>query len=132
MKVCIIQPAYSTDFSKIDDYFQDELRLLSQCDESMDLIVMPEMCDIPCLAKTRELADIAVSKYNEAILNAAKETAQRCNAMLFICARSEEDTGARNTTYAINRQGEIVGKYFKQRVGISPSRYKGQFSNLSF
>ena len=26
----------------------------------------------------------------------------------------------------------FFGKYFKQRVGISPSRYKGQFSNLSF
>ena len=124
MKVCIIQPAYSTDFSKTDEFFKDELRLLSQCDESMDLIVMPEMCDIPCLAKTRELADIAVSKYNEAILNAAKETAKRCNAMLFICARSEEETGARNTTYAINRQGEIVGKYFKQH--LTP----GEVSNI--
>ena len=52
MKVCIIQPPYSTDFARSDEYFQIELDLMDQCDESMDLIVMPESCDIPCLAKT--------------------------------------------------------------------------------
>ncbi|MBQ8415815.1 MAG: hypothetical protein IJX13_02785, partial [Clostridia bacterium] len=30
--------------------------------------------------------------------------------------RSSEPTGSRNTTYAFNREGEIVGKYFKQRL----------------
>ena len=57
MKVCIIQPAYSTDYAKIDDYFKAQLRLLEQCDESMDLIVLPESCDIPCLAHTKADAD---------------------------------------------------------------------------
>ena len=28
MKVCIIQPAYSTDFSKSDRYFEEQLKLL--------------------------------------------------------------------------------------------------------
>ena len=47
MKVCVIQPAYSTDFSKSDLYFEEQLKLIDMCDESMDLIVLPEYCDIP-------------------------------------------------------------------------------------
>ena len=41
MKVCIIQPAYSTDYSQIDFYFEEQKKLIEQCDDSMDLIVLP-------------------------------------------------------------------------------------------
>lgn len=116
MKVCIIQPAYSVDFNLTEDYFKAELDLLSRCDDSMDIIVMPESCDVPCLAGSKENADKASQKYKDAILSAASETAKRCNAIVFINARSQEPTGARNTTYAINREGEVVGKYFKQHL----------------
>ena len=55
MKVCIIQPAYSTDYAASDRYFEEQLQRIRQCDESMDLIVLPESCDVPCLAKARDL-----------------------------------------------------------------------------
>ena len=42
MKVCVIQPEYSTDFALSDEYFKKELALMDECDESADLIVMPE------------------------------------------------------------------------------------------
>ena len=116
MKVCIIQPAYSVDFEKTDHYFEEEIKLLSMCDETMDMIVLPESCDIPCLAKTKEEADAASLKYCEKILDAAKDTARRCNALVFVNARSQEEDGARNTTYAFDRCGNIVGKYFKQHL----------------
>ncbi len=54
MKVCIIQPSYSIDYNKAEEFFQKEIELLGQCNSSMDIIVMPESCDIPCLAKTKE------------------------------------------------------------------------------
>lgn len=116
MKVCIIQPAYSTDFGKSDEYFEAQLTMLKQCDESMDIIVMPESCDIPCLASSREEGLISTKKFNQRLLDAISETAKRCNAMCFVNARSYEETGLRNTTYAFNRQGEIAGKYFKQHL----------------
>ena len=116
MKVCIIQPAYSTDFNNCDKYFEEQLKLLYSCDESMDLIVMPESCDIPCLAKTKEDGVRAYKKYLPILMDAVKTTAKRCNAMIFFSGRSEEATGLRNTTYAVNRRGELVGKYFKQHL----------------
>ncbi|MBQ7936305.1 MAG: hypothetical protein IJ333_08210 [Clostridia bacterium] len=116
MKVCIIQPPYSTDYSRIDEHFQIEMDLLSQCDETMDLIVMPEMCDIPCLAGSKENADAASAKFNQPLLDACSATAKRCNAMLFVSARSYVKKGQRNSTYAFNRQGEIAGIYHKQHL----------------
>jgi len=117
MKVCIIQPAYSTDYSKSDVHFAEQLKLMDRCDESMDLIVLPEATDIPCLAKTREDAAHSSEKFTDRILKKASETAKRCGAIVFINARSyEESADGRNTTYAFDRSGRIAGKYFKQHL----------------
>ena len=98
MKVCVIQPPYSTDYSRSDECFAHELALLEQCDPSMDLIVMPESCDIPCFARTVEERVAGVEKYNKKILDKASETAKRCRAILFINARSKSNKGFINTT----------------------------------
>lgn len=114
MKVCIIQPPYSADYSKSDECFAKELELLDKCDASMDLIVMPESCDIPCLANTLEERQNSVDKYNKVILEKCAETARRCNAIVFVNARYKAEKGYRNTTYAFDRNGEVVGLYHKE------------------
>ena len=117
MKVCVVQPAYSTFFGESEHYFEEQLKLIDQCDESMDIIVLPESCDIPCLAKNKNDAILSASKFNKVLLDKVSETAKRCNAMVFVNARSyDESPDGRNTTYAFNRQGELVGKYFKQHL----------------
>ncbi|MBQ8381269.1 MAG: hypothetical protein IJY18_05180 [Clostridia bacterium] len=124
MKVCIIQPAYSLDFSKSDDYFEEELKLIDMCDESMDVIVLPENSDIPCLAKSIEDSNLAPQKFNERLLKKVSDTAKRCNAMFFVNARSyEESKKGRNTTYAFDRGGNMVGKYFKQHLTCGEVNY---------
>lgn len=132
MKVCIIQPAYSTDFSEADRYFEEELRLIDRCDESMDLIVLPESCDIPCLARTREEAEDAVGRFNARLLEKVAETARRCSAMIFVNARSEGRQGLRNTTYAFDRRGKLVGKYDKQHLTPKEVSLYGLESDYSF
>ena len=54
MKACIIQPPYSRDVSYADDYFQYKLDLLDHCDGSLDIIVLPEYSDVPCVTETLE------------------------------------------------------------------------------
>ena len=44
MKVCIIQPGYSTDYSKTEEYFEKELELLRQCDDTMDCLLYTSRC----------------------------------------------------------------------------------------
>ena len=116
MKVCIAQPEYSVDYNRSDELFEKQLDLFDQCDDSMDIIVFPESCDIPCLAKTREAAENSAKKYNKRLLEVASATAKRCHALLFLNARSETEAGLRNTTYAFDRNGEIAGMYHKQHL----------------
>ncbi len=115
MNVCIIQPPYSVDYAQSDIYFEKELELLRECDESMDLIVLPEASDIPCLAGP-ERGVLSYQKYNATLLAAVAETARRCHAMVFVNARSAVDGKLRNTTYAFDREGRIVGTYGKQHL----------------
>ena len=116
MKVCIIQPEYSTDYGRSGELFEKELEYLRACDASMDLIVMPESCDIPALAKTKADAEASVDRFNARLLEEAAETAKRCGAIVFINARSYTENGLRNTTYAFDRTGKLAGKYYKQHL----------------
>ena len=117
MKVCIIQPAYSIDYSRSEFYFNEQMRLIEQCDESMDIIVLPEATDIPCLAGSKQDAELSSTKFRNHILGKASETAKRCNSIVFVNARSyDESSDGRNTTYAFDRNGQLVGKYFKQHL----------------
>lgn len=116
MKVCIIQPEYSTDYSRSDEMFNWELDAMDKCDESMDLIVLPEYVDIPCYTNTHEEFMESYAKYNAALISKASETAKRCNALLFMSALRKTDTGFRNTTFAFDREGNEAGYYYKQHI----------------
>jgi len=116
MKVCIVQPAYSTDYSLSEEYFNKELEFFAQCDESMDIIVFPEACDVPCLTSSKEEFDASVAKFGEKLFNVASETAKRCNAIVFANGSEKGERGLRNTTYAFDREGKLVGKYYKQHL----------------
>ena len=116
MKACVIQPPYSADYSQSDACFRRMLALMDQCDESMDVIVLPESCDIPCYAATEAQRQASVEKYNGIILQKAAELARRCRAVVFVNARSRHPKGLVNTTYAFDRAGNLAGTYWKQHT----------------
>ena len=116
MKACIIQPAYSVDYSLSDQMFRWELEALDRCDESMDLIVLPEAADVPCLARTREEFAASYTKYSKPLLDKCAETARRCRAVVFVNATCVTEGGERNTTFAFDINGEPAGRYFKQHL----------------
>lgn len=117
MKVCIIQPEYSVDHSRSEEFLQWELDALDKCDESMDIIVLPESSDTPCLAHNQDERLWSYRNLNKRILDKAAQTAKRCNAILFVNARSTQENGMlRNSTFVFDRQGEVVGTYHKQHL----------------
>ena len=118
MKACVIQPPYSMDYSKSEEYFKIKADLLEQCDESMDIIVLPEYSDVPCCAKTVEENLESHKKYITPLLELCSKTARRCNAIVFVNALCLTDEGYKNTTYAYSRKGELVGKYYKKHIPI--------------
>ena len=96
--------------------------LLDRCDESLDLIVLPEYSDALADVKGKDGFYNAVDKYNVELLERARATAKRCNALLFVNCGYKTEDGIRNTTYAIDREGNIVGRYFKAHP--APSEVK--------
>ena len=46
----------------------------------------------------------------------------RCNAIVFVNAAYDAGSGWRNTTHAIDREGNVVGQYFKAHP--APSEVK--------
>lgn len=116
MKACIIQPPYSMDISHSDEFFDYKIKMLDECDNSIDIIVLPEYSDVPCATKTKEETLFYHNKYIDTLLDKCKETAIRCNAVVFVNALYETNGNFRNTTYCYNQKGELVGKYFKKHL----------------
>lgn len=131
MKVCVIQPKYSTVYEESEARFEEQLALLEQCDDSMDIIVCPEMCDVPALTKTKEQFEESAAKYHERMMDAAQKLAVRCNAIVFFNGCDTTEEGLANVTFALNRQGEVVGKYFKQHLTpgeVSKRKLKSRYT----
>ncbi len=101
MRACIIQPEYSRDIKRTDD---------------LDIIVLPEYSDVPCAADTLEQTLYYHNKYIDVLLDRCVSTAKRCKANVFVNALSLEEEGYRNTTYAFDKTGKLIGKYFKRHL----------------
>lgn len=122
IKVCVLQPHYSFNEGDLDECFNGLLNLLEQCDESLDLIVLPEYSDALADVKGKKGFYDSVEKYGSVLLKKSCETAKRCNAIVFVNAGYKTENGIRNTTYAIDKSGKIVGRYFKAHP--APSEVK--------
>lgn len=116
MKVCVIQPEYCLDHSRSDEFFQWELNALDRCDNSMDIIAMPEYSNIPCWAKTKDQMLCSFKKYTQPLLDKASETAKRCNALVFLSCVHETEKGLRNSMIIFGRDGKQAGVYHKQHL----------------
>lgn len=115
MKACIIQPPYSRNVADSDEFFAYKIKMLDEIDEA-DIIVLPEYSDVPCATSTLEETLYYHDKYIDVLLEKCVETAKRCSANVFVNALCLTETGYRNTTYAYNKSGELVGKYYKKHL----------------
>ena len=124
MKICVIQPPYSYNEADMEKNFQKILSLLDECDNSLDLIVLPEYSDVPADTKDNDAFYSAVRKNGPILLDAASRTARRCSAFLFVNAMHSVDGGEswRNTTHVFSREGELVGRYYKKHPAPSEVR----------
>lgn len=122
MKVCVIQPRYSFDERELESCFNFLLAMLDECDDSMDLIVLPEYSDVLADVKGKDAFYSASENYRDTLLERACATAKRCGSLVFVNCGYESEGGIRNTTYAIDRCGNVVGKYFKAHP--APSEVK--------
>ena len=122
MKFYVIQPYYSFEQIDIQKCFDGMIDLLDKVSDDADIIVRPEYCDIPAACRGKAEFHGAIEKYNSVIKKKAAEAAKRCHSIVFFNAADKTATGWRNTTYALDREGEIAGKYYKAHP--APSEVK--------
>ena len=118
MKCCVIQPLYGLDFRDSDALFEREMSLLERCDSDCDVIVLPEASDCMAVCKSREEMHMSIEKYGQRLVQKCAETARRCNSLVFFNSyyRMPGTDVVRNTTSCMDRQGNIVHRYFKQHL----------------
>ena len=122
MKVCMIQPRYSMDYAEAEACFSEMIGLIDRCDDSLDLIVLPEYCDVPVATPDGNAFHECVGKYNAAIARKAAETAKRCHALVFANYAQRTERGWANATHAFDREGNEIGVYLKAHP--APSEVK--------
>ena len=129
MKVCVIQPRYSMNYADADACFNEMLALTDRCDGSLDLIVLPEYCDVPVATPDGNAFLACVEKYNAVIARKAAETAKRCHALLFANYAQKTDAGWANATHAFDREGNEIGVYLKAHPAPSEVKTFAQGGN---
>ncbi len=117
MKFCVLQPPFALDPANVGASIQWELDALAKCDESLDVIVLPEGSDRQGKAASREQAIATAKDIGANVIAACAETAKRCNAVVFVNAYDfSHGENPRNTTFAFDRSGALVGKYDKRHL----------------
>lgn len=129
MKVCVIQPPYSANYADSDACFAKVTELLDACDDSLDLIVMPEAVSVPSLAGSKDNMHASVGKYHPVLAEKVRATALRCGATVFYGSYAVlEDGRYYNTVFCCDKSGNTTEVYYKQHLTPGETR-KLEFDN---
>ena len=108
MKLCAIQIPYGHTASDADNSVDFLIRELNNCDNSIDLILTPEYSNAPATFPAGTAKNY-VKKSTSKLIEAAKNAAIRCNAVVAVNYLCEISEGIfRNTTRVFDRSGNMV------------------------
>ena len=113
MKTCILQPRFSRESRDMDACFRELCALLDECDDSMDLIVLPERCTALASPENEAQFREALSVYGPQLEALSVKTAKRCRAIVCVNYDAPHGDQFRNTTFVYDREGKLVKRYEK-------------------
>ena len=129
MKASVIQPYYSFSEEDLDRCYNEMIALFEAVDEDTDIIVLPEYCDVPAVCRGKEHFHASILRFNAKVKEKASEVAKKKHAIVFFNCADKTPTGWRNTTYALDREGNLVGKYYKAHPAPSEVRTASEGGN---
>ena len=115
MKARVIQQYFAQDDKGRVESFQWTIRELDKYDPSLDIIVLPEFADVPGKSQAGELIKNA-REYGPALQKRCAETARRCRSYVFCGVVDTSLEVPRNAIFIYDRNGELIGKYYKQHL----------------
>ncbi|MBQ3046846.1 MAG: hypothetical protein IJD54_02235 [Clostridia bacterium] len=132
MKAYIIQPYYSLNGKEdIDKCYRDMLKLMDECDQGADIIVLPESCHCQAYMGSNQLSFKTKERLNADFDKKVRETAMRCKALVFANYGYKGEDGLwRNVTYGVDKNGKTVAEYFKAHP--APSEVNDEYMNSDY
>ncbi|MDD2502378.1 MAG: glycerophosphodiester phosphodiesterase family protein, partial [Clostridia bacterium] len=124
MKVCAFQPQYPYEPGKMDKLVEWLESSLDSCDDSFDLIVLPEACNGMSNFDALNDFQTSIKMYGERLSRKAQKTAERCKALVAINLYVGEEGVYRNTTQVYDKYGNLAGEYLKQHLPESEVKEK--------
>ncbi|MBR1926672.1 MAG: hypothetical protein IJ840_02810 [Bacteroidales bacterium] len=116
MKARVIQQPFALDPAGLEDCFRWTIDELLKCDESLDIIVLPEFSEVPGkTASGKEFIDV-VRRLGPTLLETCEQTARKCHALVFAGAIDMTTEVPRNTIFVFDREGNVIGKYYKEHL----------------
>ena len=122
MNIRVIQPPYPKSAEDTPATVAFMVEQLRRCEESLDLILLPECCNAPSGCGDSALLRRLVKENTGILLEAVKETAIRCKAAVGInlyVYGEDGETAVRNATLLYNSRGEVAARYDKQHLPVS-------------
>ena len=116
MKARVIQQLFCQDRKGLEESFEWTINELKKCDESLDIVVLPEFSEVPGKTTSREDFLNTAGKYGPILLETCAETARRCSTLVFAGAIDFSTEVPRNTIFVFDRKGEIIGRYYKEHL----------------
>ena len=116
MKGVIYQSGFYSDIEGAKQGVDEAVSFLEALKPGTDIVVLPESADMPFPPATREEYEQAWEMNTPRLLSVCRETAKRLGCVVFVNAGDKTEKGYYNTTFAFDRQGNIVGKYLKQHL----------------
>ncbi len=112
----LIQPIYSLDTADADRFFEYKIKMLDEIPPDADIVVLPEYSDVPVSPRNNAQLTEMHAKYFDRLMQKCAEIAKRCGCIVFVNALDGSCGEWRNTTYAIDEGGEVIGKYYKTHI----------------
>ncbi len=120
MNIRVIQPPYPMCAEDTAGTVSFMIHELENCDDSLDLVLLPECCNAPSGCGDSSLLKRLVAEHTSKLMDAAKETAVRCGAVVGINLYVYAENGkVRNTTLLFDQNGELAAQYDKQHLPAS-------------
>ena len=98
MNVCILQPLFPKEAAEASGFIDWILGELDRCDDTLDLIVLPEYSNAPSVYPNPDdyLADLEA--FSEPLLRKVRDTCRRCGAIAAVNIARPFEGRLRNTT----------------------------------
>ncbi|MBR4755828.1 MAG: hypothetical protein IK076_02700, partial [Bacteroidales bacterium] len=116
MKARVIQQYFAQDRKGLDKSFEWTVNELAKCDESLDIIVLPEFSEVPGKTASSEEFLTTARENGHVLQDLCARTAQRCSSLVFAGLVDTSLEVPRNAIFVYGRDGELLGKYYKEHL----------------